>query len=86
MSRSRKVRRHTLGSRIRALRLDRGWTQKDLARALGRSLSQVKKYESGMHVPPAEKLLHLASLLGVSLEELLPATLRRTRVISAGCP
>ncbi len=60
-----------LGARIRALRLRRRWTQEQLAEALGRSVSQVKKYECGMHVPPVEKLLHLASLLGVSLEELL---------------
>ncbi len=60
-----------IGARIKRLRKRRGWTQRELARLVGRSLSQVKKYEAGVHIPMAEKIIRLSEIFDVEVEELL---------------
>jgi transcriptional regulator with XRE-family HTH domain len=63
--------RRAFGARIKALRNQRKWTQKDLATKLGVQFSQVNKYECGMHIPPAEKLVQLAEIFETSVDYLL---------------
>lgn len=49
-------------------RIARGWTQKELAQALGTSEQQVQKDESGAYAKASlEKLSRIAQVLGVSL-------------------
>jgi transcriptional regulator with XRE-family HTH domain len=63
--------RRAFGARIKGLRNQKKWTQKDLATKLGVQFSQVNKYECGMHIPPAEKLVHLAELFDTTVDYLL---------------
>ena len=57
--------------RIRNLRQDRGWSQRDLAALLGITQSRLNKYEGG-RLPPMGVLLRLARLSGMPLDLLLP--------------
>lgn len=59
-----------LGSRLRAARLSRGWTQTDLAGDLV-SVGYVSRLESGQRRPNAEVLDGLASRLDIAIDELL---------------
>jgi len=63
--------RKTFGERLKALRKRKQWTQKELAAKISLQLSQLNKYEAGMHVPPADKLVELAGLLDTTTDYLL---------------
>jgi len=54
--------RKKLGSRIKKLRKQQKWTQKDLSAKIDVRFSQLNKYEAGLHVPPVEKLILLAEI------------------------
>lgn len=59
----------TVGTRIKALRIERGWTQAQLADAMcGRSRCMIAKYEVGLALPPDDVLRILAEIFGVSVE------------------
>ncbi|MDB5558034.1 MAG: transcriptional regulator, family [Enterovirga sp.] len=60
-----------LGPRLKALRRAAGLTQEGLANALGVSYQQVQKYEKGTTRMSGGRLQQTASLLGVSLQDLL---------------
>jgi len=59
---------------LRTLRLERGWTQKELARRAGMCKQQIQRYESyvdlscGTH----RNLAAIAEALGVAVDDLLP--------------
>jgi transcriptional regulator with XRE-family HTH domain len=53
------------------LRKQRGWTQPQLADALGLHLTQVKRYETGASQPSLEALKKIALTLSVSLDALV---------------
>ena len=55
---------------LRKLRKHRSMTQEQLAERLGYTEKAVSKWESGSSVPPIETLIVIASLFGVSLDEL----------------
>jgi transcriptional regulator with XRE-family HTH domain len=57
--------------RIRELRLQRGLSQSDLARAAGIAAHTVLNYEHGRHEAMPETLDRLAVALGVKPEELV---------------
>jgi transcriptional regulator with XRE-family HTH domain len=65
-----EIRPYELGSRLRAARLARGWTQTELAGELV-SVGYVSRLESGHRRPNAEVLEALAQRLGVSTDMLL---------------
>ncbi len=46
-------------------------SQKDVAKALGVTVSTISKWESGLSKPRADKLPAIARLYGCSIEELL---------------
>ena len=56
---------------IAALRKKRGLTQAELAAAVGVSTSAVGNWEAGLRRPRYETLLRLASVLGVTIDDLL---------------
>jgi len=60
--------RKAFGIRLKDLRKQKGWTQKELANKLDIRYSHLNKYESGMHAPPLEKLIQLADIFDVSLD------------------
>ncbi|MEI7285971.1 helix-turn-helix domain-containing protein [Pectobacterium carotovorum] len=63
--------RRAFGQRLKALRNQQHRTQKEVAALIGLQLSQYNKYESGMHIPPADKLIQLAKLFATSIDYLL---------------
>ena len=63
--------RKALGARIKALRKQRGWTQKELATELDAHYQLLNKYEAGIHVPPLEKLIRLSEVLETTLDYLM---------------
>ncbi len=60
-----------LGETICRLRTKAGLSQNDLAQALEVSRQSVSKWETGASVPELDKLVKMAGLFGVSLDELV---------------
>ncbi|MBI1353786.1 MAG: response regulator [Acidobacteria bacterium] len=65
--------REQLGRRIKMLRVEHGWSLKDLAKQTGISVSQLSSIERGAHMPSMESLLALARALSAKPSELLRA-------------
>jgi transcriptional regulator with XRE-family HTH domain len=61
----------TLGRRIARLRRDRGLTQVELAERLGITQPAVSDYENDDTRLPADAVIQIAHILGVSADELL---------------
>ena len=61
----------TLNENIRALRIDAGLSQDELAARLGVSRQSVSKWETGSATPELEKLTAMSELFGVTLDELV---------------
>lgn len=53
------------------MREKRGLTQEDLAKAVGTDWSQISRYERGVNLPAAEKVVALARVLRVTPDSLL---------------
>jgi len=62
---------YDLGSRLKAIRLQRGLTQKALARKINKSISAVSSYESNAQLPPLDVLESIARILNVSIDYLV---------------
>lgn len=65
------------GARIRAARLERGWTQDDLAEAVGVSRSAVAQWETDRAGQIRANLARISEVLGVSVEQLVYGEDRR---------
>ena len=63
--------RKAFGDRLKTMRKQKRWTQKELAGMLDIGLSQFNKYESGMHIPPIEKLIQLSNLFDTTVDYLV---------------
>ena len=63
--------RKSFGKRLKQLRKQKRWTQKELAAMVDIGFSQFNKYECGLHIPPAEKLIELSRILDTSVDYLL---------------
>jgi transcriptional regulator with XRE-family HTH domain len=59
-----------VGVRVKALREERGLSQRTLAQHLVVSSSTIAKYEAGVHTPPLTVLVRLAAILDVTLDQL----------------
>ena len=64
-------RQETLGERLRKLRKAKGFTQSELAQAIGSSQRMITYYERHDGIPAAPMLLRLAEVLGTTPEEVL---------------
>ena len=63
--------RKALGARIKTLRKDKHWSQKELAGQLGARYQLLNKHESGLTTPPAEMLVKPADALATTVDYLL---------------
>ena len=63
--------RKQFGGRVKILRKQKGWTQKQLAAEIGIKTPQLNKYECGLHSPPLERLLKLAQVLNTTIDHLV---------------
>lgn len=59
------------GKRLRALREQRGLTQRQLAERIEAQVPQISRYEAGGIMPNAETLIALSDVLRVGLDELV---------------
>jgi transcriptional regulator with XRE-family HTH domain len=75
------LRRHVLQT-LRALRAERGWTQRRVATALGTSQSRLSVVERGEGSISAEQLLTAMQLFGVPAERFRPAGVTRAGVMA----
>lgn len=60
-----------IGTRIRELRRKARLTQKELGEKIGRTESSIRKYEKGLVEIPLSVLKDIASVLSVSINEIL---------------
>lgn len=63
--------RKAFGTRLKQLRKQRHWSQKELAAKVDIRFQLLNKYESGQHMPPAETLITLAEALDSTVDHLL---------------
>lgn len=61
----------TIGERLRTLRKEAGLTQKELGEKLGVSASMVGQYETNIRKPKLETLKKIATVLDISILELV---------------
>ena len=59
------------GDKLKALRVERGLTQAELARRAEVRERQIIRWENHQHVPRADAIVRLAKALGVSVADLL---------------
>ena len=60
----------TLGSRIRAVRLEKKMTQEQLAEAVGVGVTHISHIETGTSIPSLQVMLDIINALGCSADEL----------------
>ena len=58
-------------NRLKELRMERNWTQGQLAKKMGVTRTAVVKWESGKAYPTAEKLIELARIFKCPIDYLL---------------
>lgn len=75
----------TLGQNIARLRTQKNLSQGDLADALEVSRQSVSKWETDASIPELDKLLRLAELFGVTLDELVKGGAHSRRLRAAKC-
>ena len=63
--------RKVFGARLKQLRKDKRWSQKELAAKVDIRFQQLNKYESGLNIPPPEMLIALAEALQTTVDHLL---------------
>lgn len=63
--------RKAFGARLKELRKQKRWSQKELAAKVDIRFQQLNKYESGLNIPPAEMLIKLADALAATVDYLL---------------
>jgi transcriptional regulator with XRE-family HTH domain len=63
-----------VGQRVRALRLERGMSQTNLANQLGLTFQQVQKYEKGTNRIGAGRLHKISEILGVPVSTLFASS------------
>lgn len=63
-----------IGTKIKELRKDKGFSQKQLANASGLSVASIQGYEQGKYKPKKETLTKIAKALDVSIADLDPDT------------
>lgn len=74
--------KNIIGQRIKTMRLSRGMTQADLAKALDQSQASITMYETGKREPDFETMEALADVFNVPLFSLVDDG----SVISVGAP
>jgi transcriptional regulator with XRE-family HTH domain len=62
---------YDFGSRLKAIRNQRGLTQRKLAEEIGKSVQAVSSYERNSQIPPIEVMISIADVLNVSLDYLV---------------
>lgn len=72
-----------MGDKMKTLRVERNFTQKQVADRVGVAVSAISSYESGMRYPSYEVLIRYARMFHVSSDYLLGISSKRTLDVSA---
>lgn len=67
---------------LMTLRKQRGWSQEELGNQIGVTRQTVSKWEMGQSTPEMEKLMELAKLFGISIDQLVGVKERQERSVS----
>ena len=70
-----------IGGRIRAVRMERGMTQAQLAEATGCGVTHISHIETGNTIPSLQLMLDIINVLGCSADELLCIEVDKARPI-----
>ena len=73
-------------AKLLAARLRAGFTREEVAVAIGAAYGSIAAYEAGKIVPHSPKLLALADLYSVAVEELCSARPGQVASSAGGCP
>ncbi|MCM1001375.1 MAG: helix-turn-helix domain-containing protein [Wolbachia endosymbiont of Melophagus ovinus] len=65
---------YKVGQRVKYWRLERGYTQKELAKKIGVSYRLILHYEKGKRRIPIERLYAIADALSISIKDLVPVS------------
>ena len=68
-----------IGSRIRAVRLERKMTQEQLAEAVGVGTTHISHIETGNGIPSLQTLIDIINVLDCSADELLCIEIKKAR-------
>jgi transcriptional regulator with XRE-family HTH domain len=60
-----------IGEKLKKLRLDKGWSQPEVAKRLGIHTQHISRYERGISNPLASQVKKMADIFGVSADYLL---------------
>ena len=71
-----------LGDKLKQLRIDKGFSQAELARRVGITKSMISSYENSMRLPSYDVLLKTARCFHVSTDYLLGITSKRMLDVS----
>ena len=63
-----------MGEKLKALRLEKNLTQKQVADRIGLAISAISSYESGIRYPSYDALIKLARIFHVSTDYLIGMT------------
>jgi transcriptional regulator with XRE-family HTH domain len=74
------------GARVQHARKRQGWTQLDLARAVGMTRSSIANLETGRQRPPVHIVLLIARVLDVPVTDLLPSGRDPSKIIEEKGP
>lgn len=72
-----------MGNKMKTLRVEKNFTQKQVADRVGVAVSAISSYESGMRYPSYEVLIRYARMFHVSSDYLLGISSKRTLDVSA---
>jgi transcriptional regulator with XRE-family HTH domain len=64
----------SLGEILRTFRKERGLTQRELGHAVGRTQTEIQRWETSAVRIPANELLPLSQALGISVEQFFTDT------------
>lgn len=65
---------------LKKLRMEKGWTQKELSEKIGVSKTAVASWEQGARIPKVDTLEDLADLFNVDMNYLLGETDKTTKI------
>ncbi|WP_264707476.1 WO male-killing family protein Wmk [Wolbachia endosymbiont (group A) of Acrocera orbiculus] len=69
-----KILDYEVGEKVKSWRLERGYTQKDLAEKIGVKYWVILQYEKGNRRVPIERLYAIAEALSISITDLIPVS------------
>ena len=67
----------TITNRVKELRSERGWTQQQLAEAVGVSRQSINSIERNRYVPSLQLALEFARVFGLATDEIFSLESRR---------